>query len=37
MKTKGALYSLENINDGYRDMLEGKNIRGVINFSEADW
>ena len=30
-------YSLENINDGYQDMLEGKNIRGVIKFSEADW
>ena len=30
-------YSLENINDGYRDMLEGKNIRGVIKFTEADW
>ena len=30
-------YSLENINDGYADMLDGKNIRGVIKFSEADW
>jgi Zn-dependent alcohol dehydrogenase len=30
-------YSLENINDGYRDMLDGKNIRGVIKFTEADW
>ena len=30
-------YSLENINDGYQDMLNGKNIRGVIKFSEADW
>src|SRR6202158_5313835 len=30
-------YSLENINDGYADMLDGKNIRGVIKFTEADW
>ena len=30
-------YPLENINDGYADMLDGKNIRGVIKFSEADW
>src|ERR1700720_2457251 len=30
-------YSLENINDGYADMLEGKNIRGVIKFTESDW
>jgi S-(hydroxymethyl)glutathione dehydrogenase/alcohol dehydrogenase len=28
---------LENINDGYADMLEGKNIRGVIKFTESDW
>ncbi|MFP1153597.1 NDMA-dependent alcohol dehydrogenase [Mycobacterium sherrisii] len=30
-------YSLECINDGYQDMLDGKNIRGVIKFTEADW
>jgi S-(hydroxymethyl)glutathione dehydrogenase/alcohol dehydrogenase len=30
-------YSLENINDGYQDMLDGKNIRGVITFDERDW
>jgi S-(hydroxymethyl)glutathione dehydrogenase / alcohol dehydrogenase len=30
-------YPLENINDGYQDMLDGKNIRGVIKFTEADW
>jgi S-(hydroxymethyl)glutathione dehydrogenase/alcohol dehydrogenase len=30
-------YSLENINDGYQDMLDGKNIRGVITFDESDW
>ncbi|MFZ2529344.1 MAG: NDMA-dependent alcohol dehydrogenase [Rhodococcus sp. (in: high G+C Gram-positive bacteria)] len=30
-------YSLEQINDGYQDMLDGKNIRGVIRFTEADW
>jgi S-(hydroxymethyl)glutathione dehydrogenase/alcohol dehydrogenase len=29
-------YTLEQINDGYRDMLEGRNIRGVIRFSDAD-
>jgi S-(hydroxymethyl)glutathione dehydrogenase / alcohol dehydrogenase len=29
-------YTLEQINDGYRDMLEGRNIRGVIRFTEAD-
>jgi S-(hydroxymethyl)glutathione dehydrogenase / alcohol dehydrogenase len=30
------VYSLEQINDGYRDMLEGKNIRGVIRYTDAD-
>ena len=30
-------YSLDNINDGYQDMLDGKNIRGVIKFTDADW
>jgi Zn-dependent alcohol dehydrogenase len=30
-------YSLDNINDGYQDMLDGKNIRGVITFDESDW
>ncbi|ANI42105.1 NDMA-dependent alcohol dehydrogenase [Mycolicibacterium vaccae] len=29
-------YKLEQINDGYRDMLEGKNIRGVIRYTDAD-
>lgn len=29
-------YRLEDINEGYRDMLEGRNIRGVIRFTEAD-
>ncbi len=29
-------YSLEQINDGYRDMLEGRNVRGVIRFTDAD-
>lgn len=29
-------YRLEQINDAYRDMLEGRNIRGVIRFTEAD-
>ncbi|MDD7812070.1 NDMA-dependent alcohol dehydrogenase [Mycobacterium sp. CSUR Q5927] len=30
-------YKLENINDGYADMVDGKNIRGVITFDESDW
>jgi S-(hydroxymethyl)glutathione dehydrogenase / alcohol dehydrogenase len=30
-------YTLENINDGYQDMLDAKNIRGVITFDESDW
>ena len=30
-------YSLDNINDGHQDMVDGKNIRGVIKFSESDW
>ena len=25
-------YTLDEINEGYRDMLEGRNIRGVIRF-----
>ncbi|WP_421845991.1 NDMA-dependent alcohol dehydrogenase [Mycobacterium sp.] len=29
-------YQLEQINDGYRDMLEGKNIRGIIRYTDAD-
>jgi S-(hydroxymethyl)glutathione dehydrogenase/alcohol dehydrogenase len=29
-------YPLEQINEGYRDMLEGRNIRGVIRFTDAD-
>jgi S-(hydroxymethyl)glutathione dehydrogenase/alcohol dehydrogenase len=29
-------YKLEQINDGYRDMLEGRNIRGVIRYTNAD-
>ena len=29
-------YSLEQINDGYRDMLDGRNIRGVIRYTDAD-
>jgi S-(hydroxymethyl)glutathione dehydrogenase/alcohol dehydrogenase len=29
-------YSLDQINDGYRDMLEGRNIRGIIRFTDAD-
>lgn len=30
-------YKLEDINDGYADMVDGKNIRGVITFDESDW
>ena len=30
-------YRLEEINEGYQDMLDGKNIRGVIRYDEADW
>lgn len=29
-------YRLEEVNEGYRDMLEGRNIRGVITFTDAD-
>ncbi|MEB3020221.1 NDMA-dependent alcohol dehydrogenase [[Mycobacterium] crassicus] len=30
-------YKLEDINQGYQDMIDGKNIRGVITFDESDW
>ncbi|MBS9533244.1 NDMA-dependent alcohol dehydrogenase [Mycobacterium sp. M1] len=30
-------YKLEDINQGYQDMLDAKNIRGVITFDESDW
>ncbi|BCI50861.1 alcohol dehydrogenase [Mycolicibacterium litorale] len=30
-------YRLEDINQGYQDMLDGKNIRGVIKYDESDW
>jgi alcohol dehydrogenase/S-(hydroxymethyl)glutathione dehydrogenase/alcohol dehydrogenase len=30
-------YRLEDINQGYQDMLDGKNIRGVVTFDESDW
>ncbi len=29
-------YTLEQINDGYRDMLEGRNVRGIVRFTDAD-
>jgi Zn-dependent alcohol dehydrogenase len=32
-----ATYKLEDINTGYQDMIDGKNIRGVITFDESDW
>ncbi|WP_046321644.1 NDMA-dependent alcohol dehydrogenase [Mycobacterium sp. UM_Kg1] len=30
-------YKLEDINAGYQDMVDGKNIRGVITYDESDW
>lgn len=30
-------YSLEQVNEGYEDMLNGLNIRGVIEFTESDY
>ena len=30
-------YTLEQINDAFDDMLDGRNIRGVIRYAEADW
>jgi len=30
-------YKLEDINTGYQDMIDGKNIRGVITYDESDW
>lgn len=30
-------YRLEDINQGYQDMRDGKNIRGVIIYDEQDW
>ena len=30
-------YKLEDINEGYQDMLDGKNIRGVILYGEDDY
>jgi S-(hydroxymethyl)glutathione dehydrogenase/alcohol dehydrogenase len=29
-------YKLEQINEGYQDMLNGKNIRGVIRYTDDD-
>ncbi|MGH3561480.1 MAG: NDMA-dependent alcohol dehydrogenase [Mycobacterium sp.] len=29
-------YTLEQINDGYHDMLDGKNIRGIIRYTDSD-
>jgi S-(hydroxymethyl)glutathione dehydrogenase/alcohol dehydrogenase len=29
-------YKLEQINEGYQDMLEGRNIRGVIRYTDED-
>ncbi|MEU7817269.1 NDMA-dependent alcohol dehydrogenase [Pseudonocardia sp. NPDC049154] len=30
-------YTLEEINQGYQDMRDGKNLRGVVRYTEADW
>jgi S-(hydroxymethyl)glutathione dehydrogenase/alcohol dehydrogenase len=30
-------YRLDQINDGFRDMLDGKLIRGIIRYAEEDW
>ena len=30
-------YKLEDVNQGYQDMLDGKNVRGVIMFGEDDY
>ncbi len=30
-------YRLEDVNLGYRDMLDGKNIRGIIRFTDEDY
>jgi S-(hydroxymethyl)glutathione dehydrogenase/alcohol dehydrogenase len=29
-------YKLEQVNEGYKDMLEGRNIRGIIRYTDAD-
>jgi S-(hydroxymethyl)glutathione dehydrogenase/alcohol dehydrogenase len=29
-------YSLEQVNEGYQDMRDGKNIRGMIVYTDAD-
>jgi len=29
-------YTLDQINEGYQDMLSGKNIRGIIRYTDAD-
>jgi S-(hydroxymethyl)glutathione dehydrogenase/alcohol dehydrogenase len=29
-------YRLEDINQGYQDMRDGKNIRGMVVYSDAD-
>jgi S-(hydroxymethyl)glutathione dehydrogenase/alcohol dehydrogenase len=29
-------YSLEQVNEGFEDMLAGRNIRGVIRYTDAD-
>ena len=30
-------YRLEDVNQGYEDMREGRNLRGVIEYTDADY
>jgi Zn-dependent alcohol dehydrogenase len=30
-------YRLEDINQGYQDMFDGKNLRGLVVYSDADY
>ncbi|MET7767205.1 NDMA-dependent alcohol dehydrogenase [Nocardia sp. NPDC005366] len=36
-KLVSARYRLEDVNQGYQDMADGKNLRGVISFSDTDY
>lgn len=30
-------YRLEDINQGYQDLADGRNLRGVVHYSDADY